>query len=69
MKTTSTERQRKYREKNLKAVGCPDVQLNMVINHETWMMLKRMSSYLGFTQRELLARLVLEEDRKVQQDK
>ena len=65
MGTTAAERQKAYRARRLEAGDNGERRLNTWISTGAALALSRLAARYGVTQREMLERLVVEEDQKI----
>jgi len=65
MGTTAAERQKAYRARRREAGDNGERRLNTWISTGAALALKRLAARYGVTQREMLERLVVEEDQKI----
>jgi hypothetical protein len=65
MGKTSTERQKEYRQRNIRDMEATKSRLSIVISDHAMLALKRLAKHTGCTQVALLERLLLQEQRKI----
>ena len=63
--TSNAERQAAYQQRHLRAVEGQGARINMVVTVQAKAQLERLARHYGVTQRELLARVLADVERKV----